>query len=60
MLTNPTAYAMQLRDEMEKIKNAMVDPGFTDIVPYREALAKYHAYKDALDKLKIKIKEDDE
>ena len=56
---NATEYAMKLRAEMHEIKEAMVEPGFSDYVAYREALGRFHGLKSALAKLKVSINEED-
>ena len=57
---NATKYAMQLRQEIAEVHAAMVDPGFSEHLAYREALARYHALKKALEMLKISTHEEDE
>ena len=58
---NATRYSILLGDEMDKIKTGMVEPGFDDFQKYREALQRYHAFKEARLMLKLPtIKEDEE
>lgn len=57
---NASTYAAKIKAEMENIKNSMVEPGYSELGPYREQLARYHAFKDALDRLKLTIDEDNE
>lgn len=57
---NATDFAMKIKAEMDGIKEAMVDPGFTDFGLYREALARFRGLQFALDKLRITINEDNE
>lgn len=57
---NPTRYAAKLREEMEKVKTSMVEPGYDDFLRYREALAKYHALKSAQENLRLTTMEQDE
>lgn len=57
---NASDYAAKLKAEMENIKNSMVDPGYSELAPYREQLARYHAFRFALEKLKLTINEDNE
>ena len=45
---------------MEQIKLSMVEPGHSDFATYRDQVATYHAFKRALEMLKITIEEDEE
>ena len=59
-MLHATQLAAKLKAEMETIKNAMVEPGHSDFAVYREQLVRYHAFKDALEKLRLTIDEDEE
>lgn len=57
---NASKLSRQLTDEMEKIKHGMVEPGYDDFQKYREAVQRYHAFKEARGMLKLSTDLDDE
>lgn len=57
---NATKLSRQLTERMERIKDGMVEPGYDDFQKYREAVQKYHAFKEAREMLKLPTNDDDE
>ena len=57
---NATKLSRQLTEEMERIKHGMADPGYDDFQKYREAVQRYHAFKETKAMLKLSTDKDDE
>lgn len=47
----PTRLAHEIKKEMEELRDRAMDPGFSDFISYREAVARYNALKLMREKL---------